>query len=52
MEFYTRITFNHTQEPWVPSSQDGEWNDYADIVFTVNHSRHKRRLLPSEWITI
>ena len=30
--------FRASQEPWVPSSQDGEWNDYADIVFTVNHS--------------
>ena len=27
-----------SQEPWVPPSQDGEWNGYADIVFTVNHS--------------
>ena len=30
--------FRASQEPWVPSSQDGEWNEYADIVFTVNHS--------------
>ena len=30
--------FRASQEPWVPSTEDGEWNGYADIVFTVNHS--------------
>ena len=30
--------FRASQEPWVASSQDGEWNGYADIVFTVNPS--------------
>ena len=30
--------FRVSEKPWVPSSQDGEWNEYADIVFTVNHS--------------
>ena len=30
--------FNTSQAPWMPSSQDEEWNSHVDIVFSVNDS--------------